>query len=85
MAERTLYWVMYNETNKTSRSDEPDKFESKDCQHYGTEDLDSAKKTVLEFRDLASRGKHYCNSRQWPHRVLNSAWIEVEHRTRLEF
>jgi hypothetical protein len=91
-------WVMYNEgTRDGTPLRQGSKRVSQDCQHVGypvgpdTSDsnyehqLARAKATVTEFRDLASRGKHFLNERQWSNLVINSAWLEVERRDRLEF
>lgn len=80
---RVTYWVMYNETSP--RSGQPGDVQSRNQQHYGTADLETAKSTVLKLRDHASQGKHFLSSRQWPNHVINSAWIEVETRDAYPF
>jgi hypothetical protein len=82
---RTLYWVMYNEGTRDGEPLYAGAQPTRTVQHYGTENLEAAKKDALHFRDLASQGKHFLNENQWPNLVLNSAWIEVEQRDRMEF
>ena len=95
MANKTVFWVMYNEGTKDGSPlhSSTDRV-SHDVQHVGypvneeqsEEDmLAAAKKSVLHFRDLASQGKHFLSEHQWPNLVINSAWIEVERRERMEF
>jgi hypothetical protein len=78
------YWIMYSESHKDGTPFPPSGEASRTRHCGGTSDLAYAQKTVREFRDLASQGKHFLNERQWPNLVLNSAWIEVETRARYE-
>lgn len=77
---RVLYWVMYSEN--VAMQDGTVK--TRTTQHYGTESLETAKKSVLEFRDYASRGKHFLRTHN-PNNCINSAWVEIETRTRVDF
>jgi hypothetical protein len=76
---------MYNETVAAWSKPRGPHDRIQNVQHFGTSDLDTAKKTVLEFRDLASQGKHFLNPNQWPNVTINSAWIEVETRDAYPF
>lgn len=73
--------VMYNET---ARLHAGDKLDTRDREHVGVSSLAEALRTVLAFRDYASRGTHFL-PRFEGYPVLNSAWIEYEHRRKLEF
>lgn len=82
------YWVMYCESTRDGKPFHSGTDQStRTRQHCGLNesDFDDAKASVLHFRDLASQGKHFLNERQWPNLVINSAWLEVERRERLEF
>lgn len=74
---RTLYWVMYSQTVPLQAGGE----RTSNVQHFGTEDLEVARKSMRELRDYASKGQHFIRDSLGS---IGSAWIEQEQRWRME-
>lgn len=72
---KTTYWVCYSETSPLQAGGE----RTSNHQHFGTEDLAVARRSLQELRDMASRGQGFGYKS-----VIGSAWIEQEQRWKME-
>lgn len=77
------YWVMYEELVRLSRSDEPPNWVERKVQHFGTDSLTVAEKSVARLNDDAARKEHFISHKPAGFRILR-AWVEVEYRFPLE-
>lgn len=89
--EQTVtYWVMYEERvqRNVAAWHEPTRFEwvLRTAQHYGTNDLETARDGVKQLQPFADNKTHYqdgATSGPESHHITE-VWIEVQHRCRFE-
>lgn len=88
--QKVTYWVMYSHRcqRDISRWPEPRNVQwvERVEQHYGTSDLATAERSVADFQKYVETKTHFLPSElSGPDaHHLTEAWIEVEHRCRLE-